>query len=112
MIIEKLYLNYLESVLEGIPVRMEEPEEPEASYVVLQKTGSSRENQLRTATFAVQSYGQTLYEAATLNDRVVEATLSMTTADGVFAAELNSDYEYTDTETKQYRYQAVLVIYY
>ena len=110
--IETTYRDYLLSVLDGIPVLMEEPEAPPHRYIVLQKTGSSRENQIRSATFAVRSYGSSLLEAAELNDRVVDITLAMTPADGVFSAELNSDYEYTDTETKQYRYQAVLVIYY
>lgn len=110
--IEKTYLDYLDAVLDGIPVFMEEPEEPPTRYVVLQKTGGSRENQIRSATFAAKSYGTSLLEAAELNERVVEVTLAMRPANGVFAAILNSDYEYTDPDTKRHRYQAVLVIYY
>lgn len=109
--IEITLLNYLDAAL-SVPVYMEEPETPPNSYIVIQKTGSGLENQIRAATFAVQSYGATLYDAAALNARVIEAVLAMTPADGVFAAELNSDYEFTNTSTKQYRYQAVLVIYY
>lgn len=109
--IETLFQNYLKRALD-LPVLLEEPEDPEARYVVLQKTGSSFENQVHTATFAVRSYGPSLYEAAALNADVIQAALSMNPTDGVFCAQLNSDYEYTNIETKQYRYQAVLVIYY
>lgn len=111
MMIETTLLNYLDAAL-SVPVVMEEPESPPESYVVLQKTGSSRTDRIRAATFAIRSYGPSLYEAARLNADVVELVLGMTPADGVFGAELISDYEYTDTTTKQYRYQAVLQIYY
>ena len=109
--IETILLNYLDAALE-VPVVMEEPESPPEAYVVLQKTGSTLRDQLRSATFAIQSYGATLYDAASLNADVVQLVLAMNAADGVFGAELNSDYEYTNTTTKQYRYQAVLQIYY
>lgn len=109
--IEKTYLDYMTEHL-TVPVYMEEPEYPGASYVVIQKTGGSIVNQVRSATFAVRSYGATLFDAANLNDEVIAETLAMTPRNGVFSAELNSDYEYSNTDTKQYRYQAVLVIYY
>ena len=108
--IETVMLYALEAL--GVPAYMEEPETPPASYLVLRKTGSARENQIREATFAVMSYGPTLEAAARLNARVVELALGLGPTDGVFAVELNSDYEYTNTATKQYRYQAVLEVYY
>jgi len=109
--IEKTYLDYLTERLD-VPVYMEEPEDPGASYVVIQKTGSSIVSRVRSATFAVRSYGATLYDAANLSDQVITETLAMNPFNGVFSAESVSDYEYSNTQTKQYRYQAVLVIYY
>lgn len=109
--IETLFQTYLKSAL-GLPVLLEEPEDPPERYVVLQKTGSTFENQIHTATFAVRSYGPSLYEAAALNCDVIQAALGMRPDNGVFCAQLNSDYEYSNMQTKQYRYQAVLVIYY
>lgn len=109
--IETLFQTYLKSAL-NLPVLMEEPEDPPERYVVLQKTGSTFENQIHTATFAVRSYGPSLYEAAALNCDVIQAALGMRPDNGVFCAQLNSDYEYSNMQTKQYRYQAVLVIYY
>ena len=110
--IETVILEYLTSALEDVNCYMEEPEDPTTSYVVIGKTGSSIENQIREATFAIKSYGASLYDAAALNARVVEAMLAITPSDGAFCAKLNSDYEYTNTTTKQYRYQAVFEIYY
>ena len=110
--IEITVLEYLTSELSDIDILMEEPENPDASYVVMRKTGSDVENQIREATFAILSYGATLYEAAALNARVVAAMESAQPADGMFAAVLNSDYEYTNTGTKQYRYQAIFEVYY
>ena len=64
--IETVLLNYLENELDGVPVRMMRPVDPPEAWVLLDKTGSSVSNHIRTATFAVQSYGPTLYDAADL----------------------------------------------
>ena len=91
---------------------MEEPENPPATYLTLRKIAGGRVNHIRTATIAVLSYGPTLEDAAALNERVVQLADGLGPGDGVFRVELNSDYEYTNLETKQYRYQAVLEVYY
>ena len=44
---------------------------------------------------------------------VVEAMEAMAeTVDGVYSCKLNSDYNFTNTETREYRYQAVFNLYY
>lgn len=107
--IELTVLNYLTEELD-VPVFMETPEEIPESYVLIQKTGSGRDNRVDRATFALQSIAPSLYEAAVLNENVKAAMDTMD--DGIFGADLNSDYEYTNQQTKQYRYQAVYDIYY
>lgn len=110
--IETIVLNKLGNNL-SVPVYMEDPEEKVASYVVLEKTGSSRENRLDSATFAVQSIAGTLYEAALLNEAVKSIMNALPeSCSEVFGSELDSDYNFTDTETKSRRYQAVYNIYY
>lgn len=104
--IEKIVLDYLTDCL-SVPVYMEMPEEPPASFVLLEKTGSSRRDWIDEATLAIQSYGATLLEAASLNEAVKTAMQSITDLASVSRAELNSDYNYTDTTSKRYRYQAV-----
>jgi len=104
--IEKIVLNYLADALE-VPVSMEVPEPMPDAFVVLEKTGSSRENRIWRAAFAVQSYGKTLLEAAELNEKVKSAMDSLTELDEIGAARINTDYNFTDSKTKRYRYQAV-----
>lgn len=48
-----------------------------------------------------------MYDAARLNERVKAAMDSAAELDAVSASRLNSDYNFTDTTTKRYRYQAV-----
>lgn len=86
---------------------MEEPEKPETSYVILERVGSSRENMIETASFAVQSYGKDLLEAATLNDEVKEAMFRLTECSDVASCRLQTDYNFTDPVTMRYRYQAL-----
>lgn len=105
MIEEKL-LNYLAGQLE-VPVRMEVPEDAPDEFVVIEKTGSGMENYIYTATFAVQSYAPTMCEAAALNEMVKDAMSGLTTLPCVSRSALNSDYNFTDTTKKRYRYQAV-----
>ena len=105
--IEKIVLDYLNKELE-VPAYMEEPEDLQAEqYVLIEKTGSSQANHLYTATLAIQSYADTLYKAAQLNEQVKTAMDGITREKEVTRSELNSDYNYTDTARKQYRYQAV-----
>lgn len=84
---------------------------PEA-YVIFEKTSSAKQNYASSATFAFQSYAPTLYEAASLNEKVKETVESMINLDEISGIHLNSDYNYTDTQTKEYRYQAVFDINY
>ena len=55
----------------------------------------------------VQSYAGSLLEAAQLNDQVKQAMDSLPELADIGAARLNSDYNFTDTASKRYRYQAV-----
>ena len=109
--IETTVLDYLRDRL-GVPVTMEVPEGASGTFVVLEKTGSSRQNYIRRATLAVQSYAPTLLLAAQLDDRVIEAMLALPKLDRVATCRLERDYNFTDTETKKYRYQAVFAVTY
>lgn len=110
--IERTVLNYLDSTLE-VPVYMEEPDHKPEQYIIIQKTGSQRVNRLDTATLAIQSIAGTLYEAAVLNESVKQIMEQLPYSAGdVFRAALNGDYNFTDEETKERRYQAVFQITY
>lgn len=107
--IETDVVKYLSGCLE-VPCYMEMPEGmPDASFVLVEKTGSSFVNRtIYTAAFAFQSYAPTLLEAAKLNDMVKAAMKRIDEhCDTVTRSELNSDYNFTDTTSKNYRYQAI-----
>jgi len=104
--IEQTILDYLNDTLTE-PCYMEEPEGID-TFVLLEKTGSSLSNYVYSATFAIQSYATSLYEAAELNKKVKAAMLTIADElNTVSKCSLNSDYNYTDTTKKRYRYQAV-----
>ena len=106
--IEKIVRDYLKETLNiGVYLEVEKANPP---FIVLEKTGSREENYITRATIAVQSYGTSMYEAASLNAQVIDAMKQIIEMDEISDCELNSDYNYTDTETKRYRYQAVFNI--
>ena len=108
MIIKTL-LDYLTENLEGIYVGMEAPEQL-TDYVLIDQTGSAKTNHITTTTVAIQSYGASLYEAMLLNERVKDAMDGFLALDVVSRVHLETDYNFTNTETKQYRWQAVYQI--
>lgn len=109
--IETTIIQYLTA--KSLRVYAEEPAETVLMpYYVVQKTAGGETEHVRRATVAVQSYGSTLLDAATANSAVINAMLDMIELDAVAAISLNSDYNFTDTATKRYRYQAVFDITY
>ena len=106
--IAKTLLDFLGSNLD-VPVVMEAPEQT-TGYVLIDQTGSSRTNHIITTTFAIQSYGATLYDAMVLNDTVKDAMVGFAELDEITRVELETDYNFTNTATKQYRWQAVYLI--
>lgn len=104
--IELTVLEYLREHLQ-CPVYMERPEKAKVPYVLIEKIGSSRDGYIYSSMLAIQSYEQSLYKAAALNEQVKQAMDKLIYLDAICRSDLNSDYNYTDTTTKQPRYQAV-----
>ena len=108
--IEKIILDYLNENLENVIAYMERPADPEVSYILVEKTGGGESNPIYNATIAIQSIAESMYKAASLNEEIKDLMSGAISLDGVAKVELNSDYNFTDTSTKQYRYQAVFDI--
>lgn len=104
--IEITILDHLNAAL-AVPVVLEKPDPITGPFVFFEKTGSGKSNRLPSSTFAFQSYGTSLYEAAALNDAVKAAVESLVTLDEIGSVRLNSDYNFPDTTYKKHRYQAV-----
>lgn len=104
--IEKIVLDYLNEVL-NVPVFMEMPEEKLERFVLVEKTGGSVSNYIKNVTLAIQSYAESLYSAGKLNEEVKEAMDRIIFTLDISNSKLNTDYNFTDTTKKKYRYQAV-----
>ena len=104
MILKDL-LDYLNTQL-SVGVYAEAPAQL-TDYVLLDQTATSNENHITTTTIAVQSYGATLYNAMLLNEDVKAAMESFADQPQVARVKLETDYNFTNTATKQYRWQAV-----
>lgn len=94
----------------SVQVFLERQDEMPSSFVLFEKTSGGKRNQLSSSTFAFQSYGKSMYEAAKLNEELKEAVEDMIVLNEISGIKMNSDYNYTDTTTKEYRYQAVFDI--
>ena len=103
--IETIVLDYLGAKL-SVPV--ETPEIPPREYVLIDKTGSSETNHIDRATLAIQSVSSvSLYRAAEINEAVKAAMEDILALPQISRAKRNTDYNFTNPQTKQYRYQAV-----
>lgn len=118
--IEKIVFDYLRSQeIEDIGnnVFMEVPEPPPERYILIEKTGSGRENRIDNATIAVQSISRNrdngLIQAARTNEAVKAAMneFADNSAD-IYACRLDTDYNFSNAATREYRYQAVYNIFY
>lgn len=111
-LIEEIVYSHLSSVMQ-VPVSFEIPVNVPDSFVVVEKTSSSMGDAfLETATLAVQSFAKTMLSAAQLNSKVKEAMRDLVSSETVTKVSLNSDYNFTDTSTRRYRYQAVFDVTY
>lgn len=105
--IERTIIGYLKNTL-NLPAYAEVPEYPPRRFVLVEKTGGARPNYIWNATLAVQSYGESMEDTMELNEQVKAAMFAAPAElSSVSAVRLNSDYNWTDPDTKKYRYQAV-----
>lgn len=104
--IEKDIRDYLVAKFPSTPVLMEQPESIGDEFILIELTGSRKRDKVALSTIAVQSYSGSLYGAATLSHAVV-AAMEDIDIESVASCKLNAEYNFTDTATKRYRYQAV-----
>lgn len=108
--IETTIIKYLRGAL-GVPVYAEVPKDIKYPFVIVQKTGGNRKNLIYHSLFAIQSYDTTLLKAADLNEKVIDSMFEAVQENKICKVSLNSNYNYTDTTNKRYRYQAVFDIF-
>ena len=92
------------------PIYFEKPANPPKRYVLFEKTSGGEKDHISSSTFAFQSYAESMYEAAKLNEELKRAVKNLIIENDISHIKLNSDYNFTDTTTKEHRYQAVFDI--
>lgn len=108
--IEQAIIEFLQDAL-GVPCSASTPANPPEEYIVVEQTGSGQDDHLDKATVAVRSCAPTRYRAALLDKRVRAAMLlDLVALPWAVRVSLNSSYPFTDTASKQERYQAVFDI--
>ena len=111
--IENTIKDFLESKL-TVPVLMEMPKSPASQLVIIEKAGGGQTNHIDSSIITIQSYGPSMEKAAELNDEVkhwmLDGMEGLITEGTITSVNLNGDYNYTDTTSKKYRYQAVYEI--
>nr|DAL06337.1 MAG TPA: tail completion protein [Caudoviricetes sp.] len=109
--IEQVIIDYLNKKL-SVPTYMEYPAKKPPAFVVIEKVGGGEKNFLNKATITLQSNAPTLEQAALLNKEVKKQMNLIIELPRISKSKLNSDYNFTDSDTKKYRYQAVYDIVY
>jgi len=103
--IEKIVLDYL-TANASVPCYTERNGQ-KGKYIVIEKVGGGETNHIKRASIAVQSLADSMYEAAELNEAVKGLMKGITALNEVSSCRLDTDYNFTDTASKKYRYQAV-----
>lgn len=112
-IIEGTVISHLMVELNTDHVYAERPESPPAEYWIIEKTGGDESDHIQTAMIAVQSISSvSLLRAAEMNREAIRSMRSLVNEEDVSRCKLNTSYNFTDPETKQYRYQAVFDLVY
>ena len=106
MIIEEVVRDYLDEQL-TVPVLLQRTQKMTVPYVMIEKTGGGQTNRINSATIAVQSIGGSIHVASDLNKQVKAVMDGIVELSGISNVSLNSDYNFTDEERDEYRYQAV-----
>lgn len=101
--------NYLEEKTK-LDVFMMLPINKPKEFISIERIGGDYENMLKSSTFAIQSWGESLFNVATLNEEIKNHLFEFTENEKVSKVKINSDYNFTDTTTKKYRYQIVAEI--
>lgn len=110
--IEKIIYDFLVAK-QTIPVYTEIPKTKPSRFYTIEKTGSGLSNHINSATIAIQSYGTSLLDAVQMNDNLIDLMLNdFLDLNEIGGIRKNSDYNFTDPTSKEYRYQAVFDVTY
>ena len=110
MNIEAAVIQYLSEKFPAIPVYGEVPENRPKTMLIVDRTGGSVTNLVKTTSIVVDSYGESKAAASVLNDAVIDTMFQAVSEEGFSNVSLNSTYSDADTASKEYRYGALFEI--
>lgn len=110
--IEKDLVDFLNDKL-TVPAYTMRPADAPERFVLIEKTSGGMNNFIESVSVVIQSHDKTsLLGAAELNEEVKRIMLQAPILERIGGVRLNSDYNFTDTSMKEYRYQALYNISY
>lgn len=97
-----------------IPVYAEVPKSKPSRFLTIERTGRVVIDHIKQANIAVQAWSSvSLEDAAQLCDEVETVMGGFISDNSIARCALENSYNFTDTSTKTYRYQAVFnIVYY
>lgn len=111
--IEEIILKYIKSKL-NIPAFLVAPSDKPSKYITIRKSASSGDRFIENAMIIFYCISQeSLFEASQINSELKKALYDMPyEVNNVSGVYINSDGNFTDTTTKEYRYQAIYEVIY
>jgi len=109
--IETTIKDYLDTALVGIPIRLEIPKNMPEKFVVLHIIDRGRDNFIESVTMEFDSYADSKYEAAILDESLREAIDTMNETSDISCKFSGGD-DSNDTTYKKYRYRCYYNLYY
>lgn len=109
--IEETVISYLNTNM-SVPCYGERRKEVTYPFILVERTSGTITNHIKSCTIAVQSYAESMAQACQLNEEVKECLLGIITLNEIASCRLVNDYNFTNSQTKEYRYQAVFSLTY
>lgn len=109
--IEVTLREYLSDNLD-VPVLMEHPKTSKKKFILLQLADAGRTNHIDMATFFINVYADSLYEAAELKEKVKTLLFDAISLPGITKSTLGQDQAATDSANHLYQYNLTFNFYY
>ena len=110
--IEQIIIDYLNGQ-QTVPAHAEIPVNPPDEYIIIERVGGGEQNRIREASIVVQTIAQSMFRAAELAEAIREVMLGIVALPSVFHCSVNAGpYNFTNTDTNEYRYQTVYTVNY
>ena len=109
--IEVALRDYLSDNMD-VPVLMEHPKTSRKKFILLQLADAGQINHIDAATFFINVYADSLYDAAELKEKVKDLLLNATSLSGVTKSSLGQEQAATDSANHLYQYNLTFNFYY